>query len=385
MIHFPTFGGPHNRNAKFGPELAARGVDLVVLLPDEPGNAATRLRDLDIEVMTLPLRRLRASSDPRLHAQLLAQFRSDVGRLRTVLRAQQIDVVLVNGLVNPHAALAARLEGVPVVWQILDTFAPMPLRFAMMPFVLAWADAIMSTGMTVARAHPGALLFRERLFSFFPGVDVDVFRPDPERRRTARRELGFNDSDVVIGNVSNINLMKGHRTFVRAAARLREEHPTVRFAILGAVVPAHRAYADRLWQEAAELGLVPGVDLIVRDPEDRVADLANAFDLFWLTSEPRSEGIPTVVGEAMALELPVVATDVGALRESVLDGETGFVVPPRDAQAIVEASGRLLDDPELRARMGRRGRRVATECFSPEVGAEVHCRAFEAAIQHRGG
>lgn len=123
---------------------------------------------------------------------------------------------------KPQAALAARLEGVPVVWQLLDTFAPMPLRLAMMPFVLAWSDAIMSSGMAVARAHPGALLFGERLFPFFPGVDVEVFRPDRERRQTARSELGFGDSHVVIGNVSNINLMKGHRTFVRAAAQLKQ-------------------------------------------------------------------------------------------------------------------------------------------------------------------
>jgi len=274
---------------------------------------------------------------------------------------------------------------VPVVWQLLDTFAPMPLRLAMMPFVLAWADAIMSSGMAVARAHPGALLFGERLFSFFPGVDIEVFRPDPDRRRAARRELGFDDSEVVIGNVSNINLMKGHRTFVRAAALLRQEHPNVRFAILGAVTSDHRAYADGLWKEAADLGLVVGVDLIVRDPGDRVADLANAFDVFWITSEPRSEGLSTVAGEAMALEIPIVATDVGALRESVLDGQTGFVVPPRDAQAIVEATQRLLDDPSLRAQMGSHGRRWAAECYAPAAGALLHRRAFEAAIQHSDG
>lgn len=146
--------------------------------------------------------------------------------------------------------------------------------------------------------------------------------------------------------------------------------------------PHHRAYADGLCREAASLGLVPGVDLVVRDPGDRVADLAPAFDLFWLTSEPRSEGLSTVVGEAMALEIPVVATDVGALRESVLDGQTGFVVPPRDAQAIVDASRRLLDDQSLRARMGRAGRERATECYAPGAGADLHRQAFEAAIQH---
>lgn len=382
VIHYPTFGGPHNRNASFAPELASRGIDLIVLLPDDPGNAASRLRALGMDVVRVRLGRVRASVDPRLHVRFVAQFRSDVRRLRATLRSLEIDLVLLNGLVNPHAALAARLEGLPLVWQLLDTFAPMPLRLAMMPFVVTWADAIMSSGMAVARAHPGAVGFEHRLVSFFPGVDSEAFRRDDMRRRAARQELGFDESDLVVGNVSNINPMKGHRMFIRAAAELRQERPDVRFAILGAVNAHHRAYVDGLWEEASGLGLVPGRDLVVRDPGTRVAELASAFDVFWLTSEPRSEGLSTVAGEAMALEIPVIATDVGALRESVRHGETGFLVPPRDAHAMALATQRLLDEPDLRARIGRQARSWATQCYAPASGAELHRRAFEAAIEH---
>ncbi len=92
--------------------------------------------------------------------------------------------------------------------------------------------------------------------------------------------------------------------------------------------------------------------------------------------------MPTVILEAMACGVPVVATDVGAVREVVEDGVTGFVVPPLDPQAIAHATLRLLDDAELRARMGEAARRRAVERYDVEVCADTHVQAFEAAIAH---
>ena len=99
-------------------------------------------------------------------------------------------------------------------------------------------------------------------------------------------------------------------------------------------------------------------------------------------SVPNSEGVPTVILEAMACGVPVVATDVGAVAEVVDDGVTGFVVPPLRPQALADATLRLLGDPDLRARMSLAAREQAVARFDVEVCADTHVRAFEAAIAY---
>jgi glycosyltransferase involved in cell wall biosynthesis len=380
IIHYPIFGGPHNCNSMVAPYLADMGISLTVVVPDEPGNAVELLQGRNVSTMPIPLTRMRATKDIRVHARNIACLPGNVRSIRRIIRSESIDVVLINGLVNPHAAFAARLENVPVVWQLIDTFPPMMLRRAMMPLVLRLSGAIMSTGMAVAAVHPGALSFGDRLISFFPIVDSNRFRPDPKQRATARRELGLHDSDFVVGNVGNINPMKGHRTFIKAAAALKRRHASTRFVILGASSVAHADYRAELSSEAESLGLSVGDDLIVHDPGTRVHELAPALDLFWLTSEPRSEGIPTVIGEAMALEMPVVAANVGAVSAAVADGLTGILVAPRDVEAFVAVTSELLDDPDRRRDMGNNARQSAQQLFSPEACADLHRTAFEVAL-----
>ena len=99
-----------------------------MLLPEEPGSAAGRLRAGGVPVITLPLSRLRRSRDPRPHLALLAGLGPDVRRIRRALRGGGHDLVVLTGLANPHGAIAARLEGLPLVWQILDTATPPAVR-----------------------------------------------------------------------------------------------------------------------------------------------------------------------------------------------------------------------------------------------------------------
>jgi len=116
VTHYPVFGGPHNEVLRLAAPLREAGVEMTVLLPDEPGNAAERLRSAGIDVLTMPLHRLRATTRPLTHLRLVARFWPEVQAIRSVVRERDIDIVKINGLVNPHGAIAARLEGVPVVW-----------------------------------------------------------------------------------------------------------------------------------------------------------------------------------------------------------------------------------------------------------------------------
>ena len=86
VIHYPFFGGPQNQALRTAKPLPARGVNTIVVLPDEPGNAAERLRSEGIEVLTLPLHRLRAVRDPTIQARFLGGLPREVIAIRRLIR-----------------------------------------------------------------------------------------------------------------------------------------------------------------------------------------------------------------------------------------------------------------------------------------------------------
>jgi glycosyltransferase involved in cell wall biosynthesis len=381
VIQYPTFGGPHGVNLRLAPALEKLGAHLTVLLPDQPGNAEQRFRSAGVACLKTRIDRLRASFDPRHHFRFVAGFPRGVAVIRRIIRQKAIDVVMIHGLRHPHGAIAARLEGIAVAWVITDVPRSRLQAHVTMRVIDHWADVVLFTGKkTVGRYTKDSP--RDKFFTYLPPVDISDFRPDPEKRAAARRELGCSASDLVIGNIANVLWYKDHRTFIRAAAVLRQTHRNTRFVILGATYPQYAKYTDSLWREAAELGLRLGVDLIQQDAGGRVADLARAFDVYWMTSSSVETG-PAAVEEAMALALPVVTTDCGSVEEMIEESHNGFITPIRSPERIANVTAHLLDNPGLRQRVGAEARRVAVRQFNTDNCAEIHNRALRFAIAQR--
>jgi glycosyltransferase involved in cell wall biosynthesis len=384
LIHYPVFGGPHNQALRLAGPLLRLGVKTTVLLPDEPGNAASRLQAAGVDVITMPLHRMRATANPAAHLRFAVRFWPEIDAVRRVIRERRIDLVQSGGMINPHGAIAGRLENVGVVWQLLGTRNPMVLRHAMMPLVTRLADVIMSTGRAVARVHPGAEKVGDRLHVFFPPADSVTFGPGVIDRGAARAEFGLTPDDCVLGSVGNLNPQKGYEYLVPAVAAARRARANVKVLVVGASHDTHRAYERRLRLLSTELGLVVGRDILFVGSKADVRPALAAMDVFVLSSVPRSEGAPTAVIEAMMMGLPVVATNVGAVAEVVKDGVTGYVVPPLNPQAIAQASLRILGDPALRESMGRAARERAVQRFAVERCAQVHLEAYDHALRWRG-
>jgi len=385
VVHFPVFGGPHNQALRLAAPLAERRYRTVVAIPDEPGNAGPRLREAGVEVRALRLHRLRAARDPRPNLALAAFLPADVAALRRLIRREGIGIVQVAGLVNPHAAIAARLEGVPVVWQLLDTRAPRPVAAGAMVLVRALADVVMATGDAVARAHPGHASVADRTVTFFPPVDLARFAPRPGARAAARAAWGVPGDAVVVGCVANINPQKGIAELVRAFGRARRAAEHARLVLVGAEYPTHAAYSAAVRAEIGAAGMAEGRDVVLLGERDDVEAQLAGMDLLALAAPPRSEGITTAVLEAMAAGLPVVVTDVGALGEAVRDGRDGILVPPADVASLAEALSRLIRDPGLRERMGRDARARAEAEFGLDACAERHVLAYERARARKAG
>ncbi|MFL6116115.1 MAG: glycosyltransferase [Catenulispora sp.] len=193
------------------------------------------------------------------------------------------------------------------------------------------------------------------------GVDLDRFAPDGLRAvRGARHRL------LTIGRLVP---RKGFDTAIEALADL----PDTELVIAGGPAPAELAadpQARRLAELAAARGLADRVHLTGGVPRERMPALIRSADVVLCT--PWYEPFGIVPLEAMASGKPVVASAVGGLTDTVLDGVTGVLVPPKDAPALVAALAPLLDDPELRRRAGRNGLRRARARYGwPRIAQET--------------
>jgi glycosyltransferase involved in cell wall biosynthesis len=199
---------------------------------------------------------------------------------------------------------------------------------------------------------------RSRVIAITNGVDTRIYSPPPGGTPDPRSPFRFGAGHVVL-IVGHLSEVKGYPTFLEAAARLIPAVKGVAFVSLGGETtsPGYRSFLER---RAIELGIHGHVHFL--GWREDVAAVLRAADVMVLPS--LDEGLPIAILEAMACGRPVVATPVGGVPEAVVDGQTGFLVAPRDPAALAEAVLRLLLDPNLARRLGDEGRRRAEAVFS---------------------
>ena len=331
-------------------------------------------------VVTQHLGRVRATLDPRPNLAFARSFWGDVTAIRRLIREEAIDLVLIGGLANPQGAIAARLEGKPVVWQIVDSRTPRLLRLALTPLLRHLASAVMFNGESLIRLH-GCQSLKQPCVVYYPPVDTALFKPSTELRQQTRQTYGIPLDAHLVGMVANFTPQKGIEYFVRAAAKINRELPGTYFMLVGAQYETHRGYEASVEAELAATGIERS-HFIIAGQQDRVHELYPAFDVKLITSIPKSEGTTTTALEAQACGVPVIATDVGAVSEVVRAGETGFIVAALDPAGIARATIDILKVPEHREAMAGSAVEFARRAFDIEVCADVHAAALTKAVAY---
>lgn len=189
------------------------------------------------------------------------------------------------------------------------------------------------------------------------GVDTERFRPNPDKRSYLRAKLDL-EARFVWFAVGRFHASKDYPNMLQAFAMIVKKRTEVALLIVGE--GPLRSEMERLAQEL-EIGEYVRFLGIRRD----VPELMNAADAYVMSSA--WEGMANVLLEASATGLPIVATDVGGNGEIVIDGETGFLVPPKNPNKLAQAMLRLMSLPqEERKHMGERARQYVEENFSLE-------------------
>ena len=195
-------------------------------------------------------------------------------------------------------------------------------------------------------------------------VDTDLFQRQPGAG--VKSSFGWREDDLLLGTVARMTKVKGHIHLIRVAPKIVAQVPRARFAFIGD--GPERPFLE---SEVERLGLQE--HFCFTGMRDDVPRLLSAMDVFVLPTALR-EGLPLAIAEAMACGLPVIATNVGGVREVVLDGKTGFLLPPRDEEALCDAVLTLLQDDRKRLAFGKAGHEY---CMS-EYGADLMVSRIEA-------
>ncbi len=302
--------------------------------------------------------------------------RRTLPRLVASLRADRTDAVLV-----PHhhraslalGRLAAKLARVPVN---LVAAHDMDLASAGGRVLPPWAVRTLGVSDALVLLTPsqgeylrsqegvGARPWEAVREVVIPNGIVLPEPPGPAERAHARAALGAAADDVVVGVVGRLTPQKAHRVLFEAVASCLPGAPSLRLVVIG-----DGELRAELENAAGQLGI--GDRTTFLGTRRDVAQLLPGLDVSCLSSV--HEGVPIALMEAMAAGLPIVASDCGAVRDIVEDGEQGYVIPVGDAGRFAARLGLLAADPDLRARLGKAARARAEH----EFGIERTARGYE--------
>jgi glycosyltransferase involved in cell wall biosynthesis len=200
----------------------------------------------------------------------------------------------------------------------------------------------------------------QQYVTVYSGMETAPFIHPPTPRQTIRQSLALRDEHIVVGTIARLFHLKGHDDLLDLAPQLCAQYPNLRFLWVGDGL-LRSAFEQRI----AAMNLKDRFNLTGLVEPSRIPELASAMDI--LIHPSRREGLARAIVQGQLARAPAVAYDIDGNREGLIDGRTGFIVPPFDVQQLGEKLRILLDDHERRTAMGAAGREFALARFDAKV------------------
>lgn len=332
--------------------LAFRGsqyIHTVIALTPE-GGMYGRFLESGIKLIVLDVRRSPVSNLVRLY------------RLMRTLRPDIVQTWLYHA--DFFGGLAARIAGIRnVIWGVRTTEVDGGCARAtsvvrqLCASLSRWVPhTIVCVAEAARRSHSSVGYAADRMVVIGNGFDLSVLTSSRCQRSQLREQCGFGADDIVLGTLGRFNLDKDHASFVKAAGQLAGRHDRLRFLMVGRNLDSNNSDLMR-WID--DTGYAERFVLLGERAD--VAVCLAAMDIFCLSS--RTEAFPNAVGEAMAMGLPCVATDVGDV--AVLMADTGVLVPKADPDAIAHGvAGLVVRGAAYREQLGQRAKERIQATFT---------------------
>ena len=370
LLPWPGIGGTEHATLRIARAAAERGYRNIAFYRKDSPVVGEFFRDAGLEIAPYELAELSARRPLPFVRNTLA--------LRHAFRAHGVDLVHCADIdAALQVAPAGRLTGVPVLCHIRNPWTSMMRREAV---VLSAVD----TFVFVSRDTWSTFAYRvgpARGRVLYDGLDVQA-APDQASRAAVRRELGIAEGVPVIGMTARVSEQKDYITLARAAKRVLDLVPDARFVIVGDHErhAAHREHYALVQRELERLGVADA--FIFTGFRSDVARVMGAFDVFVLSTH--FEGLPLVILEAMAMQLPVVATAVNGIPEVITSDSVGLLAPHENDETLAGHLLGLLRDPERACRIAVGGRALVEGKFSARAFGENIATLYADALRGRG-
>lgn len=343
-----------NLNSKYttllGERVSCRGVRILEIVSGATACGATvhtlqiakelHRRGNAITLMSKPgawvLQQARQAGVPTLESPLKRLPLRDLKAAARFVRENQIQVLLAHmSGANNFAVWLSRLAKVPAV---LRAHAhTIHFHWRMAAHIIAVSEQTRQYHIRRNRVPPARI---STVHGFVDPARLSVF--DKGVRQAVRSELGLSPSDFVVGVVGNIIPRKGQIYLVRALPQVVARYPQVRVLLVGVVHPPR--YGEQVRREVRQLGIEAHV-LWLGERKD-VPRLLQAMDVYALPT--LNDMLPMAMLEAMWAQLPILATTVGGIPEAITDGVEGWLVPPKDPDALAHALIEMIENPDER-------------------------------------
>lgn len=279
-------------------------------------------------------------------------------RLRRFIREEAVDMVVLNQDVHFHipGVLGARLAGVPCICRKAGGIGE---ARRLKRLLNSWVDLFVSISKATEadqRATPGT----KRLINIYEGVDLSRFDHLPAKE-VIRKELGLPGCKKVVATISRIEKGKGQIEFIRMAALILEHYQEAAFLIVGGQQAVDGPLLAELKTLARSLNIEDHV--LFAGWRDDIPAVLKAIDIFVHCPTTFIEGLARTCLEAMSAGVPAVVSNNGGMPDAVVDGISGFVVPPGDIEAMAGSVLTLLKDQDFARECGRRGRSRVEQVF----------------------
>jgi glycosyltransferase involved in cell wall biosynthesis len=250
-------------------------------------------------------------------------------------------------------------------WLVKKICAPMTDHF------LSVSSIIVRKAIAAGIAKP------EKFTTVYSGMELDWFLNAKTDGLAVRRELGIPEDAPVVGKIARLFPLKGHDQLMDAAPEIVRRVPNVRFLLVGDGI-----LYDHLRERARAAGILDNFVFAGLIKRERIPEMLSAMDAVVHTS--LREGLARVLPQALAMGKPCVSFDIDGAPEVVLDGETGYLVKAYDYETLADRISVLLSDPELRARMGARGRQHVDPTWRAETMVADTAKVYEELVSRYG-
>ncbi|WP_396194518.1 glycosyltransferase family 4 protein [Flavobacterium sp.] len=341
----------------------------IVVIPFD-GPLKEELEKIDINVVVAPVLKLyRKMFTPKNLFLFFKQYKKALATLDELHREHQFKLIYSNTLAVLLGMIYAKKRNIKHLWHVHEIIVhPKPIAYIFPKLLKRFAEVVVCN----SKATLANLTLREPVLTSKSIVIHNGLKPNHEPFKSiSKKELGFEEQDVIITLIGRINRLKGHKWLLDTYLKHLHKKSHCKLLFVGSPVVGQEYYLEEIISIIENNNLSEEVKII-----DFTMDLRPILEITDVVTVPstEAESFGLVALEAMLAEKPVVGSNHGGLTEIIVEEITGFLVEPNHETALASALKNLAESPDLRKQFGQAGYQRAINTFSEEQ----YIRNFEA-------